>query len=299
MTHRLTLISLFWMVASIAYCHENRFGLGLRGGVNTLLYRAQTGGSMPREHIGLDLEYAFLSDAYVGFRLGLAADYSASQFRAVPYADQYRCIDVENDEMDVAYTMSRLTEDHLQLYASLPVQLAFAYEQWTLFVGPKFMLPLYMHRQTRAYNVDLQCTYPIYESTVDDALALRAGVVSLHQSASRETLHPRLWYALSIETGWDIYRATRRRTPFGVTLSLFADIGLNAYDVPKTANLSLITLTDTRDGIPVNRVMESVLRTNQGSAALVWQYRYFTCGIKATVFLTNGIRKKGCKICFL
>ncbi len=144
----LYMVLLFWSCSLFAV--ENQLGFALRGGVNAMFYNAQTGGTLPRETFGLDIDYTFLSDYYVGFRLGVAADYAASQFRAVPYADSYLCIDKENDEMQVSYTMTRLTEDHYQFNAAVPVQLALAFGNFNVFLGPKWIFPLYMSRHTKA-----------------------------------------------------------------------------------------------------------------------------------------------------
>ena len=161
------------------------------------------------------------------------------------------------------------------------------------------MFPLYMHRTTRAYNADLWCTYPYYESTVDEALALRAGLRGLQQTSSRENMLPVLWYAISLETGYDVYQhvARLRTSSWGLRVSVYADVAINEYEVAKTSNLSVLTLTDTRDGIPVERVLESVLRSNKGYSPLVQSYRYWACGVKLTFLLQKGEQRRPCRTC--
>lgn len=295
--HIIIFLLLFLSVVSEAEVHQ--LGIGLRGGVSALQYKAQAGGALPNLQTGLDIDYTFMSDFYVGMRVGVNMDYATSVFQARPYADQYSCVDVEQDDMDVSYTMGRLWEKHRQVYASLPVQLALAYEGWWMFAGPKFMFPLYMHRTTRAYNADLWCTYPYYESTVDEALALRAGLRGLQQTSSRENMLPVLWYALSLETGYDVYQhvARMRTSSWGLRVSVYADVAINEYQIVKTSNLSVLTLTDTRDGIPVERVLESVLRSNKGYSPLVQSYRYWACGVKLTFLLQKGERRRLCRTC--
>ena len=277
----LIILSILIGLCNLPVAARHTLEVGAKAGISSLLYQSDYGKSSLRVNTGLDIAYAYISPHYVGYRIGLSADYSASAFVATDYEDQYTCTDVEFDNMEVHYTTQRWQETHHQLYLSVPIQFAVAYKRFEFYIGPKLMLPVYTKYDNRMENADLQCTYTAYQSTVSQALALTAGNRALQAQEGDILRFPKIWYALSAEIGYSIPLAPKH----ALRLSLYADVALNAYSLTSVQNLSAILLTDTRYGIPVERTIESALNANRAldhGKQVITSMRYFDFGLKVT-----------------
>lgn len=260
------------------YAVRNVFEIGMRGGTSGLTYQTDFGHMRPGLNTGIDVAYIYQSPYHVGLRMGIGAEWSQSVFDARSYHDKYSCIDVEKDLMQVEYTMARWTERHHQLYASVPLQMAFYKEGWRLYVGPKVMLPLFFSYTGRATNAELTCLYPVYKSHITEALALSAGTIHKHTQRGVISERPAIWYGLSLETGYAFRISNRQKLVVGI----YADYMLNQYSASSTDNLSALQITDTADGVPVARVLTSALEANHHitNHQVVHGYGYFAVGVK-------------------
>lgn len=257
---------------------QNIMEAGVRGGLSGLTYRTDYGVMKPGLSMGLDVAYIYLSPHHIGLRTGVGLEWSQSVFEARNYHDKYSCIDVEDDYMQVEYTMARWTERHHQLYASVPLQIAFYQDDWRIFAGPKVMLPMLFRYENRAENADLTCLFPVYKSHITEALALSAGTIREQTEKGTVAERPLLWYGLSLETGYTLHLNWRQ----DVFVGIYADYMLNRHSVRSTDNLFALQITDTADGVPVSRVLTSALESNHhlSDCQVITSYGYFSVGIK-------------------
>lgn len=255
-----------------------QFTLAARLGLAGLTYKTDFGNMTPGVNVGIDFNYAIFFNDIVGIRFGLNLAYSASTFKAINYSDKYTVIDVEDDVMDVYYNIDKLTERHTQLLAEIPLQLAMRFEPISINVGPKLAIPVVKKYQETLDGIDLRCYYPAYDVEIDEALALatgRHGTIFL----SDELAHmPAIWCTLSADFSYNIVLKSGNELGIGV----YIDYALNNYHVPKTSNLSLLSITDTRAGVPVSRIVASVLQSNHASSnkQVVTDFGYLCGGFK-------------------
>lgn len=276
---RLWIYGLLWLSIN-SLMAQHALEVGVRGGVASLLYKTEVATPSVRENIGFDIAYNYISPYFVGWRIGVSADYSVSSLKATGYEDAYDCTDVEFDKMHVHYTMQRWQEKHRQIYLSIPLQFSVGYKHFSFHVGPKIMLPVLFGFEEEAIHVDLQCSYPDYQSTVTQALALAAGDRALQTREGKVVAHPKLWFTVSAELGYS-WILTKHHA---LRLSIYADVAINQYNLTKTDNISAIMLTDTRYTIPVERQLETMFYANHHlkDKQVVESYRYLAAGIKLT-----------------
>ncbi|HHT60918.1 MAG: hypothetical protein QM280_02700 [Bacteroidota bacterium] len=265
------------------------FQISAHGGLSGLTYQSDFGKMNPKANGALGIAYMFYIHGIAGLKLGANVAYSGSQFKAINYHDKYRVVDVEEDKMDVYYTADEITERHHQLLLEIPFQLALRFDPITIDLGPKFSIPLLKKYREQLYGVDLCAYYPAYDVEVDKALALAAGKYLKSGIDGTIDKFPALWISLSTNVAYTIPLKSGNELGVGV----YADYALKGYLSQRTRNLSLVTITDTHDGIPVERLVESVLRANHALSGkqVVPKYSYFCTGLKLTYNIVLKTKK--------
>ena len=92
---------------------EHLFEAGIHGGVagwsSKMVYVNKQVGFQG----GAQVYYTYLSPYVIGFRTGLSLDCHQAGFAKTNYEDQYTTIDVDNQRMEIDYTIGRLTERYI------------------------------------------------------------------------------------------------------------------------------------------------------------------------------------------
>ncbi len=270
-----------------------QFTVAARLGVAGLTYQTDFGVMKPGINTGIDLTYAIFFNDIVGIRFGLNLAYSSSTFQSSNYSDKYTVVDVEADVMDVYYSINKLTERHTQLLVEIPLQLAMRFEPISINIGPKFVIPAVKKYHETLQGIDLRCYYPAYDVEIDQALALATGQNGEIFLTDDLDHIPALWCTLSVDVSYHISLKSGNELGLG----FYVDYALNKYDVPKTTNLSLLSITDTRAGVPVSRLLESVLQSNhaESNKQVVTDFGYLCAGFKLSYNIMSNAKSSSIK----
>lgn len=87
------------------------------------------------------------------------------------------------------------------------------------------------------------------------------------------------WW-LAGEISYDIPFPTYSKTKSGLTVGIYADYCLSRTDNTNDLQPSLIMLTDTRDGFPLQRILTPIMEANRQGRKLVTDGSLFDVGIK-------------------
>lgn len=276
--------------------------IGFRGGASGLLYQSDYGKLMPGVNGGADLMYGYMSGVGVGIRLGVSFDYATSRFQANGFSDQYDHLSCQYASVvkydTVSYKFDQYSEQHQQMYVSVPVQIAFRAKRWTLNVGPKLMLPLSMKYNATAKNADMHL-HALYgggnSAWIGQTSTNGEGAVpSLGAYCGDETTkgdiksRPQFWAAVALETGYEFPSNSNT----SVVLSLYGEYGVNPAKVNAASMASsLLTLVDNPEynadpnsSTPVHlRTLNPAFESKMGDKQLVRGYNYFSAGIKLAI----------------
>lgn len=272
---------------------SNQLEVALREGLSGLTYKSDYGRLVPGNNTGLDVAYRLESSSVVGMRVGLSFDFSCSYLRNTRYADGYSTTNRQGSPIDVNYTTS-FREAHLQTMLSAPLQIGFFFGDCSIFVGPKVWVNLSADYRQNLRLADLNVYYPEYDVTIYEAKVYDAG--KQENVASGKIRDPQKWWAgVSAEFNY-LFRLPYKK--YGIGVGAYLDFACNTHTVTPTESLSMLSITDTRLGLPATRVQESVLSTNnhQNQHQMVDRYGYFNCGVKLSFVLISPIRRT-CRIC--
>lgn len=286
----LTTVSL---LAQQAPKSSNQLEVALREGLSGLTYKSDYGHLVPGNNTGLDVAYRYESSRVVGLRLGVSFDFSCSYLSNAKYKDGYSTTNVQNSPIDVSYT-TYFKEAHLQTMLSAPLQIGFFFGDCSVFVGPKVWVNLSADYRQTLYLANLNVYYPEYDVTIYEGKVYDAG---LQKNVARGKIRePQKWWAgVSAEFNY-LFRLPYKK--YGIGVGAYVDFACNTHTVTATNGLSMLSITDTRGGLPAVRVLESVLSTNnhQDGRQMVDRYGYFNCGVKLSFVLISPV-KRTCRIC--
>lgn len=305
-------IAFFAIAFSFNSFAQHAFELALRGGTSMYTYLSDYGNGVPNYNAGIDLSYKYRSPYYIAFKVGVAADFSQSLFKASNLNDKYVVppdMEIDGHRMDVGYNLGTLRETHQQIYVSVPVQIGFYVENFSFFVGPKVSLPLYATYAQRIDYANLWVHYPQTnisigspEATINDLkdgsvlpdgtpvawnTPLQVGNKELTEVGPqnmKQELLPKFWLFISASANYEFMVGKRSSLGIGV----YADYSILNHEIAQTKNISLLTLSSTKDKIPVDRIYASVLEANlangniSGKRQMVKQYGLFNCGVNLT-----------------
>ena len=272
---------LIWLLCLplLAYA-DHLFEAGVRLGVSGWSSQPIYVGKQAGLHVGGQLYYAYLSSHVVGVRTGLTFDRHNAGFAKSNYQDGYSTIDVEGERMDIDYTIGRLTERTTMWSVGVPLQLALARKNIYFLVGPKVVLPISNHWTETANHAALSVYYPAHDNRVYESYPLAASRdFQMTNSGSLQLEKVQWWiaaelnYILPLNHWADHYRSY-------LIIGAYFDYCFSKYTPTHSSAESLIMLTDTRDGFPLQRMLTPVMNGTRQGRELVSDCTLFDVGIK-------------------
>lgn len=290
------ILSLFFMPFSLRA--EHLFEAGVHGGIAG--WNAQSHYVSPRVgfHGGAQIYYTYLSPRVIGLRTGVTFDSHHPGFGKMNYEDHYSTIDVENQQMDIDYTIGNLYEKYSIWSVGVPVQLAFTKKRFTFYAGAKAVFPLSSQWKQTADKAALSVFYPDYDNRIYESYPLSASRDFKQANEGKMTL-PKVQWWLALELNYTIPLntwATRFRSYLMV--GAYFDYCFSKHTPSRSMAESLIMLTDTRDGFPLQRVLTPVLEANRQGRKLVTDCSLYDVGIKISYAISpydaHSAAKKSC-----
>ena len=290
------ILSLFFMPFSLRA--EHLFEAGVHGGIAG--WNAQSHYVSPRVgfHGGAQIYYTYLSPRVIGLRTGVTFDSHHPGFGKMNYEDHYSTIDVENQQMDIDYTIGNLYEKYSIWSVGVPVQLAFTKKRFTFYAGAKAVFPLPSQWKQTADKAALSVYYPYYDNRIYESYPLSASRDFKQANEGKMTL-PKVQWWLALELNYTIPLntwATRFRSYLMV--GAYFDYCFSKHTPSRSMAESLMMLTDTRDGFPLQRVLTPVLEANRQGRKLVTDCSLFDVGIKISYAISpydaHSAAKKSC-----
>lgn len=273
------------------------FEAGLRVGMAD--YRAQCTyvAPLPDVHAGFVLSYSYHSTHIVGLRLGATIDRHKAGFGKTDYTDSYTTIDVENELMQVDYSIGRLRELYTIWSVGFPLQLALSWNGLNAYIGPKVVFPLQQTWNENADQAALSVYYPDRDNRVYESYPLAASrSFKMAQDGKNSGLRIQWW--LAVELCYDIPVYTARHYKSYISVGLYADYSFSRETEPASNLPSLLMLSDTRDGFQLHRMLTSVVMANRQGERLVTNRNLFDLGLKISYRIApHSLRKKSIKAC--
>ena len=258
---------------------EHLFEVGLRTGLSSFDAQCRYVSPMPDLHAGLQLSYSYQSSHVIGFRVAATIDRHNAGFGKAGYADTYSVIDVEDELMQVDYSIGRLREMHTTWSVGVPLQLALSKNHVAFFLGPKIVLPFQSTWTETAQNAALSVYYPKYDNRIYNSYPLAASPSFLETQRGTQAL-PKIQYWIAAELSYDISVYTGRRTKSYLSLGVYLDYCASSVSADPSDRISLLMLSDTRDGFPLQRLMTPVVSAFRQNLRLVTSYHPFDVGVK-------------------
>lgn len=277
---------------------EHLFEAGVHGGIAG--WNAQSHYVSPRVgfHGGAQIYYTYLSPRVIGLRTGVTFDSHHPGFGKLNYEDHYSTIDVENQQMDIDYTIGNLYEKYSIWSVGVPVQLAFTKKRFTFYAGAKAVFPLSSQWKQTVDKAALSVYYPYYDNRIYESYPLSASRDFKQENEGKMTL-PKVQWWLALELNYTIPLntwATRFRSY--IMVGAYFDYCFSRYTPSRSMAESLIMLTDTRDGFPLQRVLTPVLEANRQGRKLVTACSLYDVGIKISYAISpydaHSAAKKSC-----
>lgn len=280
-----------------AWLHaEHVFETGLHGGVS--------GWSGKTEYIerrvgaqgGAHFYYNYFSPHVIGFRTGVTIDMHNASFGKTNYEDAYSTIDVENEQMDVIYSISTLNERYTTYSVGIPLQLALTAKGFHFLAGAKAVFPLANGWKQTVRHAALAVYYPDYDNIVEESYPLAASRDFEMTQEGKLTLPTVQWWG-AIEAGYSIpiKKSWRVRYRSYIMVGAYLNYCFSPYKGTQSERESLIMLSETRDGFPLQRLLTPVMEANRQGRKLVQEAALFDVGIKISYALSpydRAARKK-------
>ena len=140
----------------------DRFNIGLRGGVASVMQKANKGDWKVGGDILLDLQYAhYWKRDYkpaLGLIIGASVGYSLSPIKC-GVNDEFSVNVGTEDQIDYAINVDEVKEKDGQIQVEVPVMFSLITDKGFFFnVGPRFMLPVWKRSHTDIENARIQAT---------------------------------------------------------------------------------------------------------------------------------------------
>lgn len=277
---------------------KHLFEVGLHGGLAA--WDAQTTyiNSQLGYNAGAHMYYAYRSPYIIGLRTGLVLDHHNAGFGKTNYEDSYTTIDVENQPMQIDYTIGTLSERYHMWSVGIPLQLSLSRWGFTLLAGAKAVLPLTATWNQKAKNAALSVYYPDYDNRIYEAFPLAASRhFEMENDGNMKRPIVQCWLTTELNYALQLHTNSKNHHSYLIVGAYF-DYCLSKMPTTQSYAQSLIMLTDTRDGFPLSRILTSVMESNRQGAPLVSQCTLFDVGIKISYALspydTSPIRSRSC-----
>ena len=270
---------------------EHLFEVGAHGGVagwssNTVYVNKQVG-----VHGGAQVYYSYLSPHVIGFRTGLSLDCHQAGFAKTNYEDQYTTVDVDNQRMEIDYTIGRLTERYTSWSVGVPLQLALSYDKLLFLVGAKTVFPMSVSWKQKAANTALSVYYPDYDNRVEESFPLAASRdFTMTNSGKRQLPKVQWWLAAELSYRIPLHTWARHHRSY-IIVGAYFDYCFTRHSPVLSPAESLIMLTDTREGFPLQRLVTPVMEATRQGRPLVSQCALFDVGVKLSYAIAPYDRK--------
>lgn len=283
---RRTLAILLLSLSVIAHA-QHQFEAGVHGGVAGWSADKSYVNSSMGVHAGAHIYYNYLSPYVIGFRTGVTIDCHNAGFGKNGYEDTYSTTDVDGEPMDIIYSVSSLRERYTLWSAAVPLQLAWSYDRFTLYTGAKAVFPLSGSRRQTVSHAALSVYYPNYDNRIDESYPLGASQ-DFDMNAAGRFEQPKVQWWLALELSYSIpLRIWSRKSRPYVIVGAYFDYGLSNILPDNNKAPSLIMLTDTRDGLPLQRTLTPVMNANRHGSPLVMRCSLFDAGVKVSYAISS------------
>ena len=261
---------------------EHLFEAGLRAGMAGYSAQCSYVSPVPDLHAGMQFSYAYHSPYVVGFRIAAALDRSKAGFSKNGYTDSYSVVDVENEPVQVDYSIGSLREMYATWSVGIPLQLALSKNHFSLYVGPKFVFPFYSRWSETADNAALSVYFPLQDNRVYNSYPLAASPAfqELQEGTSQPLSPVQFW--LAAELCYDIPVLKGRRTRSYISVGIYFDYSFSSIQDEASERISLLMLSDTRDGFPLYRILTPVVTAQRQGKRLVAERKPFDVGVKVS-----------------
>lgn len=259
---------------------EHVFEAGLHGGVSGWNTQPVYVDKQVGFQGGAQLCYTYLSPRIIGFRTGVMLDNHHAGFGKSNYEDGYSTIDVEDEQMDIDYSIGRLSETYSIWSVGIPMQVAFSKKNFIFLIGAKAAFPFANSWKQQVDNASLSVYYPAYDNRIYESYPLGASRDFSMANEGKITM-PKVQWWLSMELSYAIplntwavhYRSY-------LVVGAYFDYCFTDYTPGRSNAESLIMLSDTRDGFPLQRLLTPVMEANRQSRKLIKDGKLFDFGIK-------------------
>ena len=274
-------ISCIWFLfVPLMVMAQHSFEIGVRGGVAAWSSQTHYVSALPHMHAGLEIAYSDHSPQVIGFRTAITLDRHQTAFGKKNYIDTYQTIDVDNQLMQIDYSIGNLKETYAFWSVGVPVQLSFTWEQFSMALGPKFVFPLAATWHETVNHAALSVYYPDFDNRVYESIPLAASQDFRMEEKGKLTM-PKIQYWLASELTYAIPLNTYSRNSHSfLTVGVYVDYCFSGMSIVPNDAESLIMLTDTRDGVPLQRILSPVLSSSRQKETLVSHATLLGVGIK-------------------
>ena len=282
---RRTILSIVFLLPLMAHA-EHLFEMGVHGGLAGLSSQPIYVDKRVGFKGGAQLYYNYLSPYVVGFRTGLTLDIHNAGFGKTNYEDHYSTIDVEDQPMEIDYTIGKLSERYTTWSVGVPLQLALSKKNILFLAGVKAVFPLSTAWKQTVENAALSVYFPTYDNRVYESYPLAASRDFEMTQTGRLTLPTVQWWG-AIEAGYAIpinNWATSYRSY--IMVGAYFDYCFSKHKAAQSEAESLIMLSDTRDGFPLQRLLYPVVESQRQGQQLVNNRSLFDIGIKVSYAIT-------------
>ena len=283
---RRILVILLLLLPALAYAGHG-FEAGLHVGAAGWSAEREYIGAQPGLHAGGHLYYRYQSPYVIGFRTGLSLDCHNAGFGMNGYADSYSTTDVDGQSMVIDYRIASLRERYTSWSVSVPLQLAWSYDRFTLFTGAKAVFPMSGSWRQTAEHAALSVYYPAYDNRIEESYPLGASRDFMMSGRGRlEQPAVQWWLALELDYSLPLRLFSRKSRPY-VAVGVYFDYGLTKIHPEPSEARNLIMLSDTRDGLPLQRTLTPVMNANRQGQPLISNCSLFDVGIKVSYIISS------------
>lgn len=228
----------------------DRFTIGLRGGMASLLHKTNNDGKW---NVGwdvlLDLQYAHYwkktdEKPLLGIIVGLSAGYSRSHLSS-KINDQYS-VETSSGQIDYTITADNVKEYDGQIQLEVPIMFSMITKKgFFLNVGPRFAMPVYSQYDQKIVNPQVNAYFP--EEGVNVPNELITGVVAKDKAnTSGKWESSKINIMLSAELGYEWFFKNRNSLGLGV----YANYSVYTLYTHKAKDQSVVSLTEPDAATP-------------------------------------------------
>ena len=284
---RRLVVILLLVVPLFVHAAGHMFEAGVHGGVAGWSAKSQYIGTTTGLHAGGHLYYNYLSPYIIGFRTGLTLDCHTAGFGKIDYEDTYSTTDVDDEQMDSSYRIGSLSERYTSWSVSVPLQLAWNYDRFILYTGAKAVFPFVGSWRQTVEHAALSVYYPEYDNRIEDSYPLAASRdFSMTNNGKLEQPAVQWWLALELDYALPLRIWSRKSRPY-IIVGAYFDYDLTRITPFHTAAPSMLMLSDTRNGLPLQRMLTPVMSSNRQGMPLVSNCGLWDVGIKVSYAISS------------